>query len=109
MNIFYIVLGLIILIYMINIVIKGRFSIVESFFWVCGAIAILILSIFPKLIIILANLIGIEYAPSLLFMLCSIYLLFISFRCSRRICEQQEKIIDLAQRIAILEEKINRK
>ena len=52
--------------------------------------------------------IGVDYPPSLLFVLCIIFLLFINFRNSRRIAELQMKVVELGQELAIVKEKVNR-
>ena len=70
-----------------------------------GGFIVLILSIFPQIIIFLANKVGIDYPPSLLYMLCGVFLLFMCFRNNRRIAEQQEKIIELGQQVALLKSK----
>ena len=88
---------------------KKNFSIKESFWWVIAAIVMLILSIFPYSIDNLAKFLNIEYPPSLLFVLCIIFLVFINFRNSKRISLQQEKIIELGQELAILKEKVKNK
>ncbi|MBQ7141168.1 MAG: DUF2304 domain-containing protein [Bacilli bacterium] len=109
MNIFFIILGIIYLIYIFTAVKNGKFNVVESFFWICGGIGVLILSIFPNIIVWISKFVGIDYPPSLLFMLCIIFLLFINFRNSQKIAEQQEKIIELAQNLALLKSKENDK
>ena len=109
MNIFFIILGIIYLIYIFTAVKNGKFNVVESFFWICGGIGVLILSIFPNIIVWISKFVGIDYPPSLLFMLCIIFLLFINFRNSQKISEQQEKIIELAQNLALLKSKENDK
>jgi len=109
MNMLFIVIGILSIIYIINKVRKGIFSVNESFFWICGGIAILVLSIFPQIIIWLSNLAGIDYPPSLLFMLCIIFLVFMNFRNCRKIAEHQEKIIELAQNLTLLKSKVDDK
>lgn len=105
MNWFFIILGLILILYIFISVIKGKFDIVESIFWLMGSIIILILSIFPNIIVVLSKLIGIEYPPSLLFLLVAVFLLFINFRSTQKIASQKEKIMFLGQEIAILKNK----
>jgi len=51
---------------------------------------------------------GIAYPPSLLFVLCIIFLLFILFRNSKKIFELQMRVIEMGQEMAILKEKVNR-
>ena len=106
MNIFYIVLGVALFIYIVCVVVKGTFDIYESIFWIIGTVIILILSIFPNLIIWLAGLLGIEYAPSLLFLLVAVFLLFVNFRNTQKIVKQKERILSLAQDVAILKEEV---
>lgn len=105
-TIYFIIVALIALCYVFSEVRKNKFSIKESFYWMMAAVLMLILAIFPKIIDKFAVLIGIDYPPSLLFVICIIFLLFINFRSSRKLAIHNEKIIELAQRIAILENEI---
>lgn len=107
-NKYFIVLSIVIMLYIINIVRKKKFSIKESFWWIIASIGMLLLSIFPYSINYFAKKLGIAYPPALLFVLCIVFLLFINFRSNKKIAEQQLKIIELAQELAILKEKVNR-
>lgn len=109
MNKLFIIIGILVIVYIFHTVKKGKFSVNESIFWMFGGFVILILSIFPGIIVFLAEKIGIDYPPSLLFMLCSVFLLFMCFRNNRRIAEQQEKIIELAQQVTLLKSKLEDK
>lgn len=106
-NLYFIILSIIVLLYVINTVRKGKFSIKESFWWFIGTIIMLLLSIFPQIIDWLARKIGISYPPSLLFVLCIVFLLFQNFRASKKISEMQIKIIELAQELSIVRERVN--
>ena len=108
-NIYFIILSLLALFYVVHEVRKKKFSIKESFWWVIAALIMLILSIFPYSIDKVAGFLNIDYPPSLLFVLCIIFLLFINFKNSKKIAEHQEKIIELAQRLALSEDKIKEK
>lgn len=105
MNWFFIIIGLILILYIFSIVIKGKFSIVESIFWLLGSLIILVFSVFPQIIIVMANILNIKYPPSLLFLLVSVFLIFVNFRNTQRIAKQNEMIIYLGQELAILKEK----
>ncbi len=104
-NIYFIILSVIVFIYIVYEVRKKKFSIKESFWWIVAAMIMIVLSVFPYSIDKFAEFLNIDYPPSLLFILCIIFLLFITFRNSKQISEQQQKIIELAQEIAILIEK----
>lgn len=105
-NIYFIILAILSCIYVFHVIRKKKFSIKESFWWVIASIIMITLAIWPYAIDNIAGFLGIEYPPSLLFVLCIIFLLFICFRNSRIISEQQEKIIELAQELAIVKEKV---
>ena len=68
-----------------------------------------LLSLFPYSIDFFAKKLNISYPPSLLFVLCIVFLIFINFRNSKRIVELQLKVVDLGQELAIIKEKVNRK
>ena len=106
-NIYFIIISVIVLFYVINIVRKKQFSIKESFWWFIGSVVMVLLSIFPYSIDWFANKLNISYPPSLLFVFCIIFLLFINFRNSKRISELQMKVVELGQELAILKEKVN--
>lgn len=107
-NKYFICLSIFIILYVFNIVRKKMFSIKESFWWVVASISMLILSIFPYSIDWIAGKLNIVYPPSLLFLLCIIFLLFINFRNSKRIAELQMKTIELGQEVAIIKEKVKK-
>ncbi|MCX8075003.1 MAG: DUF2304 domain-containing protein [Clostridia bacterium] len=106
-NIFFAILGVLLAIYILANVKNNKFDIVESLIWLTGTAAIFILGLFPNIIRYISNLVGIEYAPSLFFLACIIFILLINFRTSKKILSHQEKIILLSQEVAILKEKIN--
>lgn len=108
-NIYFIIFALFVFCYIVIEVRKKKFSIKESFWWVMAALLILILSIFPYSIDSIAKFFNVAYPPSLLFVACILFLLFINFRNSKRIAEHQEKIIELAQHVAILEDMVAEK
>ena len=108
MNYFFIILAIAFMIYVYANVKKQEFSIEESVFWVIGTIVLLILSIFYKSLDKVAIYIGVSYAPSLVFVIAIMFLLFINFRNSKKISKQNEKIIELAQRLSILEYEIRK-
>lgn len=108
-NIYFIILSILCMIYVIYIVRKKKLSIGESFWWFFASVIMLLLSIFPYTINWLAKIFNIAYPPSLLFVFCIVFLVFMIFRNNKKISEQNEKIIELAQHVAILESEINEK
>lgn len=106
-KIYFIIIALFCMLYIILEVRKQKFSIKESFWWLTASIIMLLLSVFPYSINWIAKFVGVDYPPSLFFVLCIIFLVFINFRNSKKIADQQEKIIELAQHVSILKENNN--
>ena len=104
---YFIVIAVLSTIYIIHEVRRKHFSIKESFWWMIASIVMIFLSIFPYTIDKLAKLFGVVYPPSLFFVICIVFLVLMIFRNSKRISEQQMKIIELEQNLAILKEKNN--
>ncbi len=101
-KIYFIVLTLLIGLYIINDVRRNRFSIKESIYWIFGVGIMLFLAVFPQCIDGIATFLGISYPPSLLFVICIIFLILINFRNSKKIVILQEEVIELEQNITIL-------
>lgn len=106
---YFIALAVLIIIFIGASVKKSKLSIAESFWWMMGSIFTLILTIFPGIINWAASIFGVSYPPTVFFVFCILFLLLMNFRNSKRIAVQQEKIIELAQHVAILEEETNEK
>jgi len=106
-NVYFIIVSVIVLLYVVNVVRKKQFSIKESFWWFVASLVMLVLSIFPYCIDYFAKALNIAYPPSLLFVICIVFLLFINFRNSKRISELQMKVVELGQEVAIIKEKLN--
>lgn len=107
-KIYFIIIAMFAFVYVIYEVRQRKFSIKESFWWVVASIIMLLLAIFPYSMDYLAKVFNVAYGPSLLFVFCIVFLTFINFRNSKKIAEQQEKITELAQQVAILKEKNRR-
>lgn len=101
-NIYFIILTVLIGLYIVNDVRKKRFSIKESIYWIFGVIVMLILAIFPSCIDSIAVYLGVSYPPSLLFVICIIFLVLINFRNSKKIAILHEEIIELEQNLTII-------
>ncbi len=103
---FFLVLAFLLFYYIFRSIKKNKLSLDESILWVIGAVVILIFGCDPDLIIILANWVGIDYAPSLLFLLAIAFLLLLSMRNSMFISELKEKNKELIQNNALLDERV---
>jgi len=103
---FFIVLAIIILFYVTHVVRRNKLPIKESFWWFVGAVAILVLALFPQILDWTASLLGIAYPPTLLLTMCVIFLLFINFKDDRRLAQLQMQNIELEQQVTLIKNKI---
>lgn len=104
---YFVFISVVIILFIIHAVKKSHLSIKESFFWIAGSCLTLVLCIFPGIINATANFLGVSYPPTVLFVACILFILYLIFRNTKLIAFQQEKIVDLAQQVAILKNEIN--
>lgn len=108
-NIYFIIISLLLIIYIVCVVRKGKLSIKESFWWVIGSLVTLVLAIFPKVIDTIAIWFGVNYPPTLMFVFCILFLLLMNFRVGAKVSEQNERIVELTQQISILKQQVEKK
>ncbi|AYE34870.1 DUF2304 domain-containing protein [Clostridium septicum] len=104
---FFAVVGILFMIIILVSVRKKKFFVKDSFYWFLLSVGILLLSIFPSIIRVVANVVEVEYAPSLLFFIAIIFILYIVFNLSQQVSLLREQNKDLAQRVAVLKKIIN--
>ena len=107
-NIFFLVLAVLFLVMVIQKTIKRKLLERDSLLWILLGLVVIVLGIWPDLIMILANLIGVEYALSLLFLLSTIVMLYLLLRLSPQISQLKAHVRELAQRQGISSSKIQR-
>ena len=105
-RVFFIIIAIILIMYMYHNVKKTMLSQEESLLWIIGAFFILILSIWPNIVIWLADIVGIAYPPSFLFLITSVFLVVFLFRNSQQISVLKEKNKELIQDLALLEKRL---
>jgi hypothetical protein len=76
--------------------------------WMLSALALLALAAFQPLLIEIAELIGIEYPPSALFLIAFGFVLLLLLHFSVAVSRLADQSKVLAQRVAIMEERLNR-
>lgn len=102
-RIFFVLISIAFICVVVNKVKKKRFFEQESFLWVLGSIAMLLLAIIPNSIKVLSHLVGIEYAPSLLFLVAIIFLLYLLFRQSEQVSLLKAQVKELGQNLVVLQ------
>ena len=101
LRIFILICGICFCITIIKLLINRKFSERESIIWLLGAIGGLIVSVFPKILDVLAKVIGVDYPPSILFLGCTVTLFLICLYCSIQIANLNAQVRELTQSVAI--------
>ena len=100
--------SILILLLLVELVRRRKLKENYSLLWFGIAIVFLVFSVWPDLLLYLASLLGIEYAPSALFLILIVSLYLLSIHFSVVISELSEKIKNLSQKIGLLDLEIRK-
>jgi len=108
-------IGILTLIIVVRNVRKNRFSEKESLFWTIAGLIMALSPFYMGYIDRLAALVGVDYAPALIFALAFIFVFFLLYRLSAAAHRQNERVVELIQlnsiyenELRVLKEKIKR-
>jgi len=105
---YFFAISVLIIIFVVTEIRKSKLSVKDSLFWIIGAFCIFLLSLFPGVINKTASFFGVSYPPTILFVFVLLILMYILFKNNKIITEQQEKINELAEQLALLNDKIKK-
>lgn len=101
-RLFAMVLGLLVLLFVINLVRTKKLKEEFALLWLLTAVVLVLAPLFIDYLDLVAHGLGIEYPPAFIFLLAIISLLFILFQFSMRISAFSEQIKVLVQELALL-------
>ncbi|WP_438448547.1 DUF2304 domain-containing protein [Gorillibacterium sp. sgz5001074] len=101
LHVFLLLCGLIFFGTVVSLLMRNKISEKFSLVWLVGSGAILVLSGYPSLVDQAAHAIGVDYAPSLLFLFSTLVLLLIVLYMSIQISYLNDKVKELAQSMAL--------
>jgi len=101
-RLFAIVLGLLVLLFVINLVRTKKLKEEFALLWLLTGIVLVLTPVFIDYLDMVAYALGIEYPPALIFVLAIISLLLILFQFSLRISRFSEQIKVLIQEVGLL-------
>ena len=106
--IFGIVVGLIMMLFVLELVRRKALRERYAILWLVLAIILIILSAWGSLLKKIADLLNVQYAPSILFSLSLLFVFAIMIHFSVVLSKQGKSYQRIAQRISILDEKLQR-
>ncbi len=86
---------------MIHKIRSSKVQIEDAIYWVIFSIALIVLSVFPQIVYLLSDLLGVESPANLIFLLVIFALLVKVFTLSVRLSQLETRIKELAQKLAI--------
>ncbi len=89
------------------LLVKRKINERNSLLWLVGAFIILVLSIAPNTLQVLAEVFDVDYPPSLLFLFSTLIMLLIVLYQSLQISVLQEHLRELTQQIAVDRTRVN--
>lgn len=103
----FIILGSLVLLIIIFVLLKhGKMTVKYSLLWMCLSLVLLVFAIFPYVVYVLRDLMGVEMPVNLVFMLMFCFVLLVLLSLSIAISQLAEKSKRLTQANAILEKRV---
>jgi hypothetical protein len=105
-SIFAAIAAILLLLVILELIRSRRLQERYALLWVMTAVVLLIFALWRDGLNVLASTVGIAYPPSALFLLAALFILIVLLHYSTAISELAERNLMLAQRIALLEQKL---
>jgi hypothetical protein len=105
-SIFAAIASILLLLVILELIRSRRLQERYALLWVMTAVVLLVFALWRDGLNVLANTVGIAYPPSALFLLAAVFILVVLLHYSTAISELSERNLMLAQRIALLEQRL---
>lgn len=96
--------GIILIVIIFNLMVNKKMSESQSVLWLLIGIVTIIIGLFPRIINITANKLGVWYPPSLIFVIAYVGLLFIVFKTTVMTSVQTSQINELFMEVILIKE-----
>ena len=105
-SIFAAIAAILLLLVILELIRSRRLQERYALLWVATALVLLVFALWRDGLNVLAKTVGIAYPPSALFLIAAVFILAVLLHYSTAISELAERNLMLAQRIALLEQKL---
>ena len=105
-SIFAAIAAILLLLVILELIRSRRLQERYALLWVVTALVLLVFALWRDGLNVLADTVGIAYPPSALFLIAAVFILVVLLHYSTAISELAERNLMLAQRIALLEQKL---
>lgn len=94
--------GLFLIIMAIRSIVTRHLTEQQSYFWIFSGIGIIIFGLFPQVSAIIAQIFGVDYIPSIIFMIAIVIAIFGIFSCFQAIAILNKRVHELAMQVSLL-------
>ena len=101
-NIFTVAVGVVLILYVIRSMVNKKMTESGSILWLLIGLAGIILGLFPSIITFIADLLGIWYPPTIIFLISYIGLLFIVLKHTIDLSIQSNRMVELYMQVALI-------
>lgn len=101
-NIGIICMGIVIIFAITRAIIQKKITESHGILWLLSAVAIVVVGFMPDLTIKLAKLLGVDYAPTIVFTFAILLLFYLVFRCTVWIAGLSMRIQELGMQVSML-------
>jgi hypothetical protein len=105
-SIFAAIAAILLLLVILELIRSRRLQERYALLWVATALVLLVFALWRDGLNVVAKTVGIAYPPSALFLIAAVFILVVLLHYSTAISELAERNLMLAQRIALLEQKL---
>jgi len=102
----FVAIGIVTLVILIINVRKNKFSEKESIIWALAGLIMLLSPFYMDYVDILANMVGVDYPPSLIFAVAFLFVFFLIYRLTAAVHRLNERVIELIQLNSIYENEL---
>ena len=95
------VIGILFVVSNFYLLIKKRVGERTTIIWIIGVFLALLISAFPRILNRVADLVGVDYPPALLFLVAILILFFITIYQSMQIATLEQKLREVARTVAL--------
>ncbi|MCL5986685.1 MAG: DUF2304 domain-containing protein [Actinobacteria bacterium] len=107
-NILGLAASVIFLVYLIYLIKNSKLKEEYSFLWIAVGIVMIIISIFPQTLNFLRRFLGFSFIENILYFFSLFFLLVLSLQMTVQVSRLSNQAKTLAQKLALLEEKLNK-
>ena len=102
----FVAIGILTLVILVINVRKNKFSEKESLIWALAGLIMVLSPLYMDYVDMLANMVGVDYPPSLIFAVAFLFVFFLIYRLTAAVHKLNERVIELIQLNAIYENEL---